>query len=357
MNSRAVGEDTEIAQDDLIAISAEEVKSVAYRALLAHGATPANADTQSTILLEGDLRDQHSHGLQRLPVLVGRIKAGVLDPAADPELQPVSDSAVRLDGRNSFGPVTAFAAVDHLAKRAVTSGVAVATIHRANHLGILAPYVERLAAHHLIGIAITTSEALVHPWGGARALIGTNPLAIGVPTDNPGAPLVLDMSTSQVSAGKVIHHAARGIALPDGWAIDKHGEPTNDAAAALDGALTPFGGAKGYALGIALELVVASLTGTSLGTDVRGTLDTDSPSTKGDVIIALSPTLLAFGQTDLAAYLGEVRASGRESVVTIPGDRARSTRRARLRDGFALPRGVWNAALELAADSPKKEAR
>ncbi len=127
----------------------------------------------------------------------------------------------------------------------------------------------------LIGIAFATSEALVHPAGGRVALIGTNPIAIAIPAQPH--PFVLDMSTAAISAGEVIALGDRNRALPAGRAIDRVGIPPTDPFAALDGAISPFGGSKGYGLGLGIELLVAMVADSELGTRVHGTLDTDVP--------------------------------------------------------------------------------
>src|SRR6185436_8230226 len=149
-------------------------------------------------------------------------------------------------------------------------GVVTVAVRNANHLGLLAPYVERCAEAGLIGIVLTTSEALVHPWGGAAAQVGTNPIAVAVPAEP--APFVFDMATGAVSMGKILDHRNRGVPLEPGWAIDGAGRPTLDAAAAAGGAIAPFGGAKGYGLGLAFELLVGAVTGSALGRAVSGTL-------------------------------------------------------------------------------------
>jgi LDH2 family malate/lactate/ureidoglycolate dehydrogenase len=233
-----------------------------------------------------------------------------------------------------------------------TTGVAVAAVRDANHLGMLAPYVESMAAAGVVGIALTTSEALVHPWGGVHAMVGTNPLAIAAPV--PGHdPVVLDMATGQVSRGKVLDHAARGLPLSPGDAVDAAGAPTTDASAAVDGAISPFGGPKGYALGVVLEVLVATLTRTALGDDVRGTLDADDPATKGDLFVALDPARFGAGDAPVAAYLDALRcaepAPGHAGVV-VPGDRARATRAANLAAGVPVSHGTWTRAREIAAE-------
>lgn len=313
------------------------------------GADPGQAAVQVDQLLEGDLRGRPSHGMQRLPTLAQRIETGVLDPCAEPLIESSGSGLVRVDGRFGFGPPAALAALDVVVARAREGGAATAAIRATGHLGMLAPYVERLAEAGLVGLAFSTSEALVHPTGGREAMLGTNPIAIGAPAEPD--PFVLDMSTAAISAGEVIVHADRGATLPPGCAVDAEGRPTTEPEAALAGALSPFGGAKGYGLGLGIELLVAALTDTELGTRVHGTLDVDRRSTKGDVLIAIDPRPLRGGSVErLSAYLAELRASPAApgaAGVLIPGDRMRAERARRLREGIPYPAKTWERLLAL----------
>jgi L-2-hydroxycarboxylate dehydrogenase (NAD+) len=321
-------------------IHVSQARMLAARILEDAGAPARHARMQADILIDGELRGHPSHGLLRLPRLVRRIRAGVLDPAAEGELSWTHGARLVVDGQQGFGPVVAHHALTAVSDRARSTGVAAAFIGNSNHLGMLASYAERIAAAGQVLIATTTTEALVHPWGGRRAMVGTNPIAIGVPTD--GTPFVLDMATGATSVGKIHSYAAAGRSLEQGWAVDAEGQPTVDATAAAAGAITPFGGAKGYGLGIALEVLVAGLTGTALGRDIQGTLDDDRPSNKGDVFIVAE--MPATARRLVAGYLDEVRDSARADAavpVTVPGDRSAAHKAAAARDGLSIPDSLW----------------
>lgn len=321
---------------------AADVRALGVGVLVEAGADRAAATAQVEHLVEADLQGRASHGMQRLPVLVERIRNGVLDPRARPLVRHASTGMTEVDGNQTFGPVAMTAAIDALLEE---RRVGVAAVRRAGHLGILTPYLERLALAGRAALVFTTSEALVHPHGGRLPLVGTNPVGIGVPT--PSGPLLVDLATSAISAGEIISHAERGETLPPGRAVAPDGTPTTAPHLARSGAISPFGGPKGYALGIGLELLVAALTATALGTDVTGTLDTNAPVTKGDLVIAMPVT--ADGGP-LAAYLHALRASppapGHDAV-RIPGDRARMVREQRLRDGIPYPPATWAALTSL----------
>lgn len=324
------------------------------------GAPHAHAKAQSELLVEADLRGRPSHGLQRLPTLAARINNGVLDPSAEPQLSEHTSSYTTVDGNHGFGPVAAYAALANLTAKAASSGIALAAVRNASHIGMLAPYVESIATAGQIALALTTSEALVHPLGGRTALLGTNPIGIGIPAGE--TPFVLDMSTAAISAGEIIAHQQRNTPLPAGRAIDKAGNPTTDPTDARGGAISPFGGAKGYGLGLAIELLVALLSATALGTEVTGTLDADRPATKGDIFIVIDPRVS--GQDSdtahLHAYLQTLRSSPVApgiNHVRIPGERMRQERASRQKNGIRYPQQLWQQLLDLERDPRVTDAR
>lgn len=309
-----------------------ELRELAERALRSVGVPAKGARWQADLLIDAELKGQPSHGLLRLPRLVRRIRADVADPETTGTHTWIGQALLQVEGGQGLGPVVARTALDVVQERVHETGIAAASIASANHLGMLAWYAEHVAKQGLVCLALTTSEALVHPYGGRRALIGTNPIAVGVPADPE--PFVLDMATSQISMGKVHAHALREEPLEPGWALDADGEPTVDPVRAKEGALAPFGGAKGYGLGLAIELMVASLTGTALGTGITGTLDSVHPATKGDLFVLLRPAVVPGHLTD---YLAEIRDSGPNRAVLVPGDRARERRSRALAGGVELP--------------------
>jgi LDH2 family malate/lactate/ureidoglycolate dehydrogenase len=323
-----------------------------HAVLIAHGVPEPFARTQTDLLLEAQLRGYASHGLLRLPRIIERIVNGVASPTSSGTHQWIGESFLSVDGERGLGPVVAVAALDALKERARRTGIAIGAIRNSNHIGMLAWYGDHVAREGLILIAATTSEALVHPWHGRRALIGTNPLCIAVPASPE--PLVLDMATSLVSMGKIHDHANRGEPIPEGWALDAQGRPTTDATAAKAGAIAPFGGAKGYALGLALEVLIASLTGSAIGTDVVGTLDSDKACNKGDVFIVISPPQSASLAATIRAYLDEIRASGAPDegeLVTVPGDRSREARALSITEGVEVDDALWRRILALLPSS------
>lgn len=326
-------------------VPVDRIRFVAGEALR-YASVPADHSlTQINLLLEAELRGVPSHGFLRLERIIRRIGNGVCDPRTKGLHEWRSAGVLSVDGQRGMGPVVANEALRAITERARQTGVAIATIANSNHIGMLGWYAENVALNGQAIVALSTSEALVHPWGGRRALIGTNPIAIGVPTE--GDPFVMDMATSVVSMGEIHHHANQNKPIPPNWALDAEGNPTTDAKAAKAGAIAPFGEAKGYSLGLAFELLVTALTGSAIGTDVQGTLDDVEFCNKGDVFIVIDGSRTA----GLASYLDLIRnsapASGFDRVL-VPGDRARASRAKRLIDGVTLPDEVWSRLNELA---------
>lgn len=332
--------------------TAQDATALGTRLLTQRGVPQRHAALQAAVLVEAELKGHPSHGLQRLPRLLARIERGLANPCTEGVGRWRSGAVLEVDGERGLGPVVAMHAVRQLGERVASAGIALGAIHNSNHLGMLAWYVEQVAATGRIGIALSSSEALVHPHGGTRAMLGTNPLAIAVPT--AAQPLVLDLATSTVSMGKIHHHAAAGRPIPEGWARDADGCTTTDAARARHGAIAPFGGAKGYGIGMAVELLVAALAGSALAPDVRGTLDAESACNKGDVLIVIDTASAPDLAGRLAAYLDSVRDSPRADPaepVRVPGDGAAARRAQSLRDGFAIDTRLWHALQALDQDA------
>jgi LDH2 family malate/lactate/ureidoglycolate dehydrogenase len=323
-------------------VSAADARALGIHILKGCGIPELHACTQIDLLLDAELSGRASHGLLRLNRIVERIRNGVTSPTATGRHEWRGQACLEVDGEMGLGPVVALEALRRIVDCASRTGVALAAVRNNNHLGMLAWYVERVASEGHVCIAMTTSEALVHPWGGRRAMVGTNPLAVGVPAHPE--PLVLDMATSVVSMGKIHDYAHRNQPIPPHWALDAAGNPTTDAVAAKAGAIAPFGDAKGYAMGLALEVLVSALSGAAIGTDVHGTLDSTAVCNKGDVFIVVHSMAMPDMVSRVTDYLDAVRACppmAGMAAVTIPGDRSRAARAQRMKDGISIADTVW----------------
>jgi L-2-hydroxycarboxylate dehydrogenase (NAD+) len=334
-----------------ILVTAGEERALLLDVLRGLGAAPDEANIVTRVLLEADLRGQSSHGILRLPTIAARVQAGLIQPGVTPAVSWGSLALGQMDARHGFGHVMADRAMRLAVDRARRTGIAAVAVRNNNHIGMIGYYAELAAEAGVVGIVMTTSEALVTPHDGAEAMVGTNPIAVGFPA-HP-RPFVLDMATSATAKGKIIDRYQRGEPIPSGWAVGPDGRVTTDATAAMAGAIMPFGGAKGFGLGLAVELLAGALVGAATGSAVLGTLDADFPATKGDLFLAIDPATLA-GADTLPARAGHYLASIRDSRPSegtagprIPGDRARDCRAERLVRGVPLSEDAWEAALAL----------
>jgi len=340
-----------IALETPVVVSPEEERELIVTVLSKLGASRPESAIQADVLTEGDLRGHHSHGLQRLPVLAARIRKRLIRVNVDPEYRWTADSVLSVDGKDGLGTFIADSALNVAKSVLAQRGIVAVAIRNSSHLGMIGYYCEKKAREGLICIAMTVSEPLVHPHGGTQALVGTNPIAIGIPSDP--TPFLFDMATSTSAIGKILAAKHRGESIPEGWAVDAHGKSTTDPDAALQGALTPAAGPKGYGLGIAIGILAGLLPGAEIGRLVAGTLDTEQRCTKGDFFLLMNPRAFAGGPTlatQVAGYLDELRHSRpREGsgAVIVPGDRSRNLREERLRSGIPLPKEVWRAAERL----------
>lgn len=219
------------------------------RILQAHGVSPTDAATVADNLVSADLRGVDSHGINRLPSYLQRVRQGVLDPKAQPTLNPKTPVVALMDGHNAFGAVVARQAMTAAVSMATTYGIGMVSCKRSNHFGISAWVVQQAVDAGMMALVFTNSSPALPAWGGKEQLLGVSPIACGA----PGAPIpfVLDMAPSVAARGKIYKALRRGEQIPEDWALDGQGNPTTDPKKALEGGvMLPMGGPKGSALAI-----------------------------------------------------------------------------------------------------------
>ncbi|KAI5864803.1 malate dehydrogenase [Durotheca rogersii] len=310
--------------------------------LRGNGTPAASADLVAQCLVAADLRGVDSHGANRLPSYVARVRAGVLDAAATPEVTKVAGAVALVDGRNGFGAVAAAAGIDAACEMARELGVGLAGVRRSNHFGMSAWTVQRAVDAGFAALVFTNSSPALPPYGGRARLLGVSPIACGAPGGAADRPFVLDMAPSVAARGKIHKAKRRGEKIPLDWALDADGRPTDDPAAALDGVMLPMGGPKGSGLAIMMDVFSGVLTGSAFGGDVTGPYDASRPSDVGHFLVALKPDLFVSGaefRARMAALharvVGAERAPGVDRIY-FPGEIEQLTRDARARAGIPL---------------------
>ncbi|MCC7273821.1 MAG: Ldh family oxidoreductase [Alphaproteobacteria bacterium] len=316
-----------------------DLRTLAEAVLVAAGTTPANAGHVAHALVAADADGIASHGVARLPAYCDQVRSGKVDGAAVPVVVQTAAATLAVDAADGFAYPAVALALDRAAALAATTGIAAAGVRRSHHFGVAGHHVERLARSGLVGLAFTNSPAGLAPWGGRRALYGTNPIAFACPRRD-GAPLVVDLSLSKVARGRIMMAAQKGEPIPEGWAVDAEGRPTTDAKAAMAGTMLPMGDAKGAALALMVELLAAGLTGANYGFAAGSFFTADGPRPRiGHLFLAIDPAALGGpGFADRAAVL--LDAATAEPGVRLPGDRRLAARAAAMAGGVAVPDGL-----------------
>jgi LDH2 family malate/lactate/ureidoglycolate dehydrogenase len=239
--------------------------AAAYRAA---GISARDAERAAELMAASDISGADGHGVFRLPQYIRRIKAGGLNTAPQIRIIRQARAAVLVDGDNGLGSLVVARAVEEAIVLARDNGVGWAGVRRGNHAGAAAVYAAMPLAHDMIGLYFAVGNANhLPPWGGVDMLLSTNPIAIAVPAlEEP--PLVLDMATTVAAYGKVKVAAQQGKTMPEGWMIDREGQPLVDPDRADDGFLLPIGGYKGAALALMFGLLAGTLNGAANGADV-----------------------------------------------------------------------------------------
>ena len=260
---------------------ADSLRAFCEEIFLSCGMSREDAAIVADSLMQANLRGVDSHGVTRVGIYVKRLKMGLVNPNPDVEVVQESAATLLVDGDNGMGQVVGVRALDLGLDRARESGGVSVGVRRSNHYGAGAYYVQRAVARNAIAFAYSNAPPTMAPWGGVDPYIGTNPYAYGVPAGEH-QPIILDMATSIVARGKIILAAERDEPIPEGWAIGKQGNPTTDAREALEGSVLPFGGPKGYALSLMIDVMAGALTGAGFGPRVNSLYDNfDEPQNVG----------------------------------------------------------------------------
>ncbi len=313
-----------------------------------HGTRPEVAALLADNCAGAERDGAHSHGVFRVPGYLGTLASGWVDGHAVPQVQDVAPGFIAVDARNGFAQPAYAAARELLVAKARASGIALLAIRNSHHFAALWPDVEPLAEQGLVGLALVNSMACVVPHGGTRALFGTNPIAFAAPREGH-PPLVFDLATSAMAHGDVQLAARAGRLLPPAHGVDAAGQPTCDPRAVLDGgALLPFGGHKGSALSMMVELLAAALTGGNFSFDFdwSGHPGAQTPRT-GELIIAIDPAKSA-GRSFARRCNDLVAAMAGAGQQRQPGQQRQRQRAQSLREGVALPAATWAELQRLA---------
>src|SRR3982751_186936 len=236
-----------------VAIAA--IRSLIEDALTVAGLPREDAAACARLMSQADLTGADAHGVFRLPQYVRRLEAGGFNKRPTITVTRSAPATALVDGDNAMGHLVMSRAAETAIALAREAGVAWVGVRRSNHAGPAGLYAELPAEQGMIGLYAAVANANhMAVWGGADPLLGTNPLAIGVPSGT--GPMVLDMATTVVSYGTVKNYALQGKPMEKGWMVNTPpGEDIIDAKQSAEGLLLPIGGYKGSGLAIMLGLI------------------------------------------------------------------------------------------------------
>ncbi|MHA2067560.1 MAG: Ldh family oxidoreductase, partial [Candidatus Thorarchaeota archaeon] len=273
-------------------IQIDEIKRVCIDVLKEVGLTIEDAHTVVDCLIEADLCGISTHGVFRLPNYIEKLEKGLINANPKIEVLRSTPSTAVLDGGCGFGQVVGTRAMDLAIEKAKETGIGMVSVFNSNHFGMAAYFSMYALSQDMIGVAMSNANPGMAPFGGMEKELGTNPLSVAIPAKEHD-PVVLDLAMSKVARGKIRLAAKRKERIPEGWAIDKSGHPTEDPESAIEGALLPFGGPKGSGLAIVIDILTGVLSGGAIGKEVGSMYDLDR---KSDVV----HTMLAI---DIASFI------------------------------------------------------
>ncbi len=314
-----------------IVIASADLETLIARALTMSNTSAANAAAVARALTQAEIDGQKGHGLSRVPSYAGQARSGKVDGHATPVARQIRPGSLMIDVGHGFAYPAFDLAIDRLPAMAKAQGIAAAGFVRSHHFGVVGRHVERLADQGLVALAFGNTPHAMASTGGRRTVFGTNPIGFAAP-QRDAPPVVVDLALSHVARGKILTAAQKGEAIPADWAVDEHGKPTTDAKAALKGALTPIGGAKGAALALMVEVLAVALTGANLAAEASSFFDADgTPPGVGQLLIVIDPD--GFGGRDV--FLDRFAALA-TMIVADHGARLPGTRRLALRAAAAI---------------------
>ncbi|WP_159565520.1 Ldh family oxidoreductase [Budvicia diplopodorum] len=274
----------------IVLVKENKLKELVINKLTHAGLNSETAEQVADVLVHADLTGVHSHGVMRVEHYCMRLRAGGLNPQANVSIEQISPSVAILDSDDGMGHSALIAATDHAIKLATEVGLGFVGVKNTSHCGALSYFIERATHRGKIAIAMTQTDTCVAPHGGAERFLGTNPIAFGFPVKDE-YPIIVDMATSAVAFGKILHAKETGQHIGHGLALDKEGRITTDPHKIEN--LLPFGGHKGSGIALAIDALTGGLMGANLGNHiVRMYGDYDKMRKLASLIIVIDPQVL-----------------------------------------------------------------
>lgn len=331
-----------------------KLREIIEALLVGAGASQEEAATVARHSVAANLAGHDSHGVIQIPIYIDRIDKGHIVPGAPFEIKQESATSTVVDGHWGFGYVVSERATKLTIEKAKTANVAATTIVRQSHIGRVAAYPLMAAREGMIAIMTADSgrgPKAVAPFGGREPRLGTNPICIAVPAELED-PLVVDMATSAVAAGKIKLAQAKGVDIPEGWVVDGEGRATTDAFAwGKGGVLLPLGGPeghKGYGLSVMVEILSALLPGLGFGVEPTGRHNDGCFLAVFNTAAFRDLATFKREVAEFASYLKETKPAEGFDEVLYPGEVELRTEKQRNAEGIPVDDATWGKLSALA---------
>jgi uncharacterized oxidoreductase len=337
-------------------VTESKLRDLVSRIYQAKGTSAEDAETVARHQVEANLVGHDSHGIMRTRGYVALIDKGHIVPGAPYEVEQVGPTSTVVNGNWNFGFVVTERAMKETIEKAKDVGVAMASVRYQGHVGRLGAYAAMAAEQGLIAMMMADSglgPKFVTPFGGSSSRLGTNPICFAAPGGSQG-PVVLDMATSAVAAGKIHVARDRGTSIPEGWVLDKDGNPTTNPLDYYDGGtILPLGGDqghKGYGLSFIVEMFCGLLTGLGFGIDPKGRHNDGIFLTVFDIARLQDPARFEQMMADFIAYLKDTPPAKGFDEILYPGELESRLGAARRAAGIELDEKSWADLVALAEE-------
>ncbi|WP_291164633.1 Ldh family oxidoreductase [Ensifer sp. SSB1] len=318
-----------------IKMSLDDIGRLSLNAFIHNGFSLKQASAIADVVTRAEADNCASHGLYRVPGYVSAVLAGRANGLAEPTVAQQAPSVLRVDGDGGFAPLAVDTGCPDLIALARRQGIAAMAIGNTHHFSALWADLEPIVDAGLVVWCFVVGQCAVAPHGGTHRLMGTNPIGFGWPRPNGGA-FIFDFATSAAARGEVELKRLSNERIPQGWGIDAKGRPTTDPAEALAGALLPFGGHKGSALSMMVELIAGPLIREKTSSEVAQLGISDGgPPPGGELFVVVDPT--AFGSD--ARTVGEAffKEATAQAGVRLPSARRHAARMKSRESGVEVP--------------------
>ncbi len=331
-------------------VSSDDLKGFIVELLTACGVDIEQCQAVAANMVWSELVGRTNFGVSRIAIHIERLEKGVLNPECTPVFENISTSCARLDADNGFGHFAGKIAMDKAVELARQTGIGLVGVNNSNFFGTGAYFVDLAAKQGMVSLAMSNSFPKVAAHGGTKAVLGTNPFAFGAPRQN-GENLMVDFATSSLAGSTVREYLDNGELLPEGLAVLPDGKPLSDPARIGEGALMPFGGAKGYGVALMVEVLAGILTGSGFSHSVKSTYSNFvENSDSGHCVIAIDiekwMPMAAF-YLRFEALVQLLKASNPTGDVLLPGEIRWQNFNDRLVAGISIPAPVVKTLAEL----------